>query len=508
MVKKIALPLLIAASWLCPFWIDPTPAVFPLLWAGTCLGILLLGNSFQKIAPPTPSLQALFLALLASLAVMVAWRSTSLPNTLAAVLCLSAIALSATLAKQWQAQTLTHLVAWGLLLAALGNSAQALTQYFGLATDGAGKAMGFLRQRNQMASLANFALISLLYLWHQQKVRTHWAALCLLILTCTLAATASRTGALSLVVLCLSVGLVALHCEYSLRRKLLQILLFAFFSYLIFALILPSFQKMEGADLLVRVVESKAPNGQINDSRLLLWSNTWTLITQSPLLGVGWRELAQSLALADFGSSLRFSEQADNAHNLLLQFAVELGLPFTVLWSAALAWLVLRNKPWVKAAPHKLLAWGILLVIGIHSLLEFPLWYAPFQMATGFAAGLIFTKHDKPTSQYPCGLQAIVGTGFVIFCAYAAFDYFRVVQVFTPSEERLAVFRENTFAKAEGTWLFQRQMQFARLMSTPVTPNNAAEIAALAKEVLHFSPEPSVLDALKKANGLLTSPNR
>jgi hypothetical protein len=83
-----------------------------------------------------------------------------------------------------------------------------------------------------------------------------------------------------------------------------------------------------------------------------------------------------------------------------------------------------------------------------------------------------------------------------------------VVQVFTPSEERLAVFRENTFAKAEGTWLFQRQMQFARLMSTPVTPNNAAEIAALAKEVLHFSPEPSVLDALKKANGLLTSPNR
>jgi hypothetical protein len=50
--------------------------------------------------------------------------------------------------------------------------------------------------------------------------------------------------------------------------------------------------------------------------------------------------------------------------------------------------------------------------------------------------------------------------------------------------------------KIRASWLFQRQVQFAELGTTTVTPDNAQTINSLAKELLHFSPEASVVQKL------------
>jgi hypothetical protein len=69
------------------------------------------------------------------------------------------------------------------------------------------------------------------------------------------------------------------------------------------------------------------------------------LIAQQPWLGWGWGELsfAHYVTLYD---GPRFVEILDNAHNLPLHLAVELGIPAAVLICGGFAWLVLSARPW------------------------------------------------------------------------------------------------------------------------------------------------------------------
>ncbi|RZL97711.1 MAG: polymerase, partial [Variovorax sp.] len=46
------------------------------------------------------------------------------------------------------------------------------------------------------------------------------------------------------------------------------------------------------------------------------------------------------------------------------------------------------------------------------------------------------------------------------------------------------------------SWLFASQVRFAELSMTSVTPANAADVHALARRMLHFSPEPRVIARL------------
>ena len=49
-----------------------------------------------------------------------------------------------------------------------------------------------------------------------------------------------------------------------------------------------------------------------------------------------------------------------------------------------------RAGPGAKPNPARQLAWAVLAVIGVHSLLEYPLWYGPFQIAFGLCLGLLW----------------------------------------------------------------------------------------------------------------------
>ena len=300
-----------------------------------------------------------------------------------------------------QAKPLMGLAASAWLAAALLSAVLGLLQYFGATgplgvwvnTPAVGEAFANLRQRNQFASLTSIGLAALLW-WLTPATaaarlqgdgdRTHLppdapqaatlAAAALL--GVGNAASASRTGLMQLVLI---TGLALLwggRHHPGIRRALLTAVL----AYALATLALPW---LAGLDPLSSGAWARLRDGDSAcASRLTLWGNVLHLIAQKPWLGWGWGELdyAHFITLYPGG---RFCDILDNAHNLPLHLAVELGVPAALVVCGGALWAVCRARPWRETAPMRQMAWAVLAVILLHSLLEYPLWYGPFQVAFG-----------------------------------------------------------------------------------------------------------------------------
>jgi hypothetical protein len=231
----------------------------PLLWGGAGLGLwlwlCLTPTAFPVIGPAvnTDPLLVVLTGLLLSLGMMVLWRSQNLANALATNLCLLAIGLAAYLGKVLAAQGKVQLIAWAWLLAGLINCALALIQYAGATPEAAGTAFGFLRQRNNMASLCTLAWAALLYLSQRHSLRLKWALPLSGCLMAALAATTSRTGFLQLTLLA-SLLLIGL-CKYK-SSRLAILCLASLASYAIAAWLLPQ-SIGSGESVALRVLDNQ-----------------------------------------------------------------------------------------------------------------------------------------------------------------------------------------------------------------------------------------------------------
>ena len=424
--------------------------------------------------------------------------------------------------RRWGRHDVARLLAGGLVLAAGAASVVGLLQYFvgdaGLApwipASAPGQAGGSLRQRNQQASLLSLGLWALVWWTLHARRPTPVGAddraaapglrggtglasggvLCMVgvvWMAMAAAATASRTGALQW----LLIVALALAWRRTGPGAALRLALAALAVYAVAAWALPELLwRIEGvhADALLNRF---AGESRSCTSRRVLWSNLLTLIAQKPWLGWGWGELDYAHYITLFPGE-RFCVLLDNAHNLPLHLAVELGLPAAVaLCGGALAWVV-ASQPWREAEPARQLAWGVLAIVGVHSLLEYPLWYGPFQIVTLAAlALLLWPRGWQPSARGVAWLAAGVALVWAL-CALAAWDYRRVSQLYKPYAERAASYRDDTQAKVGGSLLFSDQVDFARLTTTALTRDNAARMNALARQLLHYSPEPKVLEAL------------
>jgi hypothetical protein len=185
---------------------------------------------------------------------------------------------------------------------------------------------------------------------------------------------------------------------------------------------------------------------------------------------------------------------------------VELGIPFALVFCGIVLWLVLRAKPWRETDATRQMAWSVLAVIGLHSLLEYPLWYAPFQLAALLALWLLWQSRLSKGNSMPleptfgrpqiASLPVLGAALLLVACSYVGWDYWRISQIYLPVAQRANAYREDTLEKTRNTWLFADQVKFAELGVTPVTRDNAAAIHALALDMLHFSPEQGVVEKL------------
>lgn len=397
--------------------------------------------------------------------------------------------------------------AWAV--AALLSSAMGLVQYFGLAptwegvlhVTALGEANANLRQRNQLATLLAMGLLAVLW-WQAHGLRTRHALWMLGLLAVANAATTSRTGLLHMVLI------TALTVYGSFRSRgadksradlSIRLVFWALAVYWLANWALPwSLGVLYGQDVMNALTDAWTRMGHDEGcaSRRVLWANVIELISQKPWTGWGWAELKYAHYITPFagGPEQRFCGILGNAHNLPLHLAVTLGLPVAVLLSlAALAFMVWA-RPWQQRQPSAPLAWSVLAVIGLHSLLEFPLWYGPFQMAV-LLCGLLLLAPHGPLLRAVRPLQIVGGLILLGVCVVGA-DYARARQIYAPPHERWSVWRSDPLGAARSSWFFGRSATFAELSMTRITPDNAAWVLNTSLEMLHYSPEPKVVRSL------------
>ncbi len=460
LMRLLAVALLICLPWLNPFSPGPTANVVPLLFAWSCAaGLLLLRASVHPNQQRTDWVRAM----------AGAW--------------VVAAAMSAMIG----------------LLQYLGA-----TEWLGVWANRTevGLAYGNLRQRNQFASLMSIGLVALLW-WAAQPsrpgFRSHAGLIALaMLLGAGNAASSSRTGLLQL----LMVVVLSLYWQHWTRHHrassqsghgLRWVLLAAVLTYAVATWALPWLAGLDPmhAGAWARLREGDA----VCASRLTLWRNVLFLISEKPWAGWGWGELDYAHFITLYPGA-RFCDILDNAHNLPLHLAVELGVPLALLVCGGALWFIWRAQPWRELDATRHMAWGILAVIVLHSLLEYPLWYGPFQMAAGLCLWLLMPHHSPPKRSLVPYLQAGCAGVLLGFCVLAAWQYRLASQIYLQPDERAPAYRVNTLEKTRHVVLFQAQLRFAELTTTKLTPANAAQMNLLAKETLHFSPEARVVETV------------
>ncbi len=509
-MPALAAFLSIVLPWLNPFSPGPTSAVGPVLFSWLCAALLLLALAVHR--------------------------------------------------QQGKGSDMLRAIATAWVAAAAISAMIGLLQYFGqTAVFGEwinhtelGTAYGNLRQRNQFATLINIGLVALLWLatcphanatlpsgvanlplpLNAEKAQmpgpleplpsAAWGQLnfaSILSLAALLgsanAASSSRTGLLQLVLVLLMVLwwqlLTVLQQARGTPRRsnaVLWVLLTAVLAYGVASFALPL---LAGLDPLTSGAWARLRSGDaLCSSRMTLWRNVLYLIEQKPWLGWGWGELDYAHFITLYPGP-RFCDILDNAHNLPLHLAVELGVPLALLLCSIGAWLVWRAQPWRESDSARQMAWGVLAVILLHSLLEYPLWYGPFQTAVALSVWLLWwlpkagsaPSHYKAFSylaQYSKGLAAILS---IAFCGFIGWNYHLASQIYQSPEERDAAYQDNTLEKIRNVRIFADQVRFADLTTAQLDAASADRLHALALEMLHFSPEVRVVELLLDSATLL-----
>ncbi len=491
----------LVVPWLTPFAGGPSPSVQPWLVSAGCVA---LGFALQ----PSGRLGG---ALWFGVAGLVSWASlrTGLaPETMAlAGACGLVLMAATTTAGAIGTAAVMRTVALAWLVAAGLSTGMALLQYFGAAdamtpwiTASTGEAFANLRQRNQFASLTVIGMASLLWL-APRTLRGWQAAMLMAWLAIGNAATTSRTGLLQILLLGLLIGLWPQE-----RRQRVVSWSVGMVAYVGAALVLPWLLEALTGAAGNRLWERVAA-GDACTSRGVLWSNVLQLVAHRPWIGWGWGELDYA-HYATLYPGLRFCDILDNAHNLPLHLAVELGGPVALLVCGGAVWATLRAQPWRESDAARQMGWAVLAVIAVHSLLEYPLWYGPFQLALGLCLGILWParrqgNEKQAVSALVRGVHAVVAAAVSVSCAYAAWDYRRVSQIYLPVESRSKAYQDDPFPLIRGSWLFASQARFAELTTTPLTRANADWALAGARALLHYSPEPRVIEKLIASATLL-----
>ena len=411
-----------------------------------------------------------------ALAVVWSWGPGALPASLAlsalATLFAAAVlaAAGAGARARPDAETLFIAFAWAWVACGSLNIAIALVQVFvpawpdgeWLAASGIpGRAVGNLRQPNHLSSLLLWHCIAVLALLELGRLRRTWAAVLLALGVFAVVLTASRTGLVSVLLLA-GWGLADRRLSRTARLLLLAAPLVYAASWLGMAQWATLTQHAFGG-------AQRLAEADVGGSRVAIWRDALTLIGQQPWAGVGFGEFNLAWTLTPLPQ--RPVAFFDHTHNLPLQLAVELGLPLASGVMALLLWALWRGLRAAWATPGGLgtaqrCAMVMVLMIGLHSLLEYPLWYSYFLLPAAWAWGFALQADGgarraasasaaaAPVAAPAAGRSRLLVAAAAVVLAGAVFsvaDYLRVAAIFSntlstaPLAQRVASGQRSVF---------------------------------------------------------------
>ena len=242
---------------------------------------------------------------------------------------------------------------------------------------------GNMAQPNHYANYIAMGLVSLGLL--RMHLRTWQAVLLALPLLYVLVMSGSRSSWLYLL------GMTALAFIWQLRdkscRHLLNysLLLLFGFGLMHWVVELPFLAGSSGVTTLQRLMTSDT-HGSI---RLYLWHESWLIFSQFPLLGAGLGQYSwQHFQLGPILQSTNITGLYNNAHNLIIQLAAEFGLAGVFILFGTLGMWLWSGRH-TKVTLHHWWGYTVLAVLGLHSMLEYPLWYAYFMGIAAILLGVL-----------------------------------------------------------------------------------------------------------------------
>ncbi|MEH0168344.1 PglL family O-oligosaccharyltransferase [Roseateles microcysteis] len=489
-LNPAALVILLAAAVppLLAYNLTPSATLFNQLASLAAWGVVLalLAANGQRLARRMPAAGWALFLLMAAIVASPFW--TGLPSSLA----LSGLGLvgAALLVLLAAAGTSAELrvrafegLAWALLLAGLASVGVSLVQVFApqwadgswIARSGiAGRAVGNMRQPNHLASLLLWACIAAMFLSERygswRRSRMVLLPLVLFAFVFCVVLTASRTGMIGVGLLALWGLLDWLDGKLSRTSRIALLLtpLMLWASWELVAAWAHAGGHAFGA-------ESRLAEGAGSPSRLGVLRNAWSLVLAYPLTGVGWGEFNLAWTMTPFPD--RPIAFFDHTHNLVMQLLVELGVPLAcavlglLLWSLWRAFAAGQRQHGEQGAMLRC-AFMLVLMIGLHSLLEYPLWYAYFLLPTAYAFGLCLMPAQAPASMSSQGSRSshvlLLGGLLMVFgSAVALRDYRSVVAIYAPAENAGPL--QQRIADGQASLFFAPQAEYAAATSLGVS---------------------------------------
>lgn len=395
---------------------------------------------------------------------------------------------------------------FAIIIASSINSIEGLLQWTGLGDElwqwmylpeRRGIAYGIFRQPNLYATFLNVGIICMLWVVHLRKLTEGMAWIILTLHILGVATSGSRTGMLEIILLA-ATGIWL----FSYQRKIIsRLMLGSIFLLALSLLLLPEIAKLHGFGF-VSSFERVARSTQ--DPRWIIWHNTLEMIWQRPWIGWGWQEFGFGYYSTKF--DYKTSEVMDNAHNLPLQIAAEFGIPIALLFVISIIWAVYCGRPWYrvklkfstddKFESQRIYAWLILIdIVGLHSMLEYPLWNIGFLFLTGVALGYLLpvaTQFFNRKLEH----KFIKATALIlIVTALYSWGQYEDVKNVGKTNFNDKEAQRTSLKYGEHAWLFAGYVELNQLI-LDLDSKNSLEVRHRTEKLLHFSTEPLVIRLL------------
>jgi O-antigen ligase len=496
--------MLLALAWTVPF-LQPYHwypiASFYAEWSAAALGLsacvcLVRHSVWQRLPLPVVALVPVALALLIlaqGASGLVPYMGQALLGMMYLVWAALLIVLGAVLTQRLGMQRVAVALALALVVGGECNALAGVLQHYDIRTlldplialAPNGRTFGNLSQTNHYATYEALALASVAYLFAAGRFRSVVAVAIIAVpLIFALALSASRSAWLYMAVLLMLALFVHRRDPCDETHRLCQAVIAMVIAFAITQW-LPLGNGMNATERIL--------NEPGVDLRMQQIRTAWWAFLQSPLWGIGWRNFAwydyQYQAL--FGAKY-FLGMTGHTHNIITNLLAETGLAgVLIVVGGAIAWCLKVLKRRLDTVHW----WAVALlgILTVHSMLEYPLWYAYFLGIAALILGMVGEHRIWNWQKAAAISMMILMAGTVIlgtlWSNYRSLERLASTESVRPDKQVI----KNILIQSEVDPVLRPYAEFAAALGDPFSRESIDERLVLNTRVMHFAPMPAVL---------------
>lgn len=349
-------------------------------------------------------------------------------------------------------------------------------------------------QPNNMATFLLMSLLACLYLYEKKKVHTKWLIPAVFMMLMSLALSQSRTSWVACICIIVYLAYQQFKGYISIKWYYLTAWTALFIGFIFLLPTIGGFLT-QLADTQIKSVDiERRATGDM--SRLAIWNQMLHAIADRPWFGYGWNQTSVAYTLVS--DHFQGPVWVRSAHNFILDFilwnGLIIGMPFLAYFGY---WGYQLNKH-VNSVESVI---GILMIgaVLIHSMLEFPQYYAYFLLPVGFIIGLVQSQQSniKTITLSPNYMRVGYAVSLVLLILIVR-DY----SVMVPKLNQSMRYEQTPekITNQDQIYLleeFDRRIEWIRM--NPYTKFNAQELEDIKEMVLNY---PTKYDLIKYAKVL------